>query len=69
MNRTFIAIALLAALLLPTNPANAHQPVVLLNSDTSAAKGPLLVDGTISFAVRASFMKSGEKKAFRAGFK
>jgi hypothetical protein len=69
MNRTFIAIALLAGLLLPTNPANAHQPVVLLNSDTSAAKGPLLVDGTISFAVRASFMKSGEKKAFRAGFK
>ena len=70
MNRTLVAIALLAALLLlPTNAANAHQPVVLLNSDTSAAKGPLLVDGTISFAVRASFMKSGEKKAFRAGFK
>ena len=69
MNPTFIAIALLAGLLLPTNPANAHQPVVLLNSDTSAAKGPLLVDGTISFAVRASFTKSGEKKAFRAGFK
>jgi hypothetical protein len=69
MNRTFIAIALLAALLLPTHAANAHQPVELLNSDTSAAKGPLLVDGTVSFAVRASFTKSGEKKAFRAGFK
>jgi hypothetical protein len=49
--------------------AVAHQPVVLLNSDTTAAKGPLLVDGTVSFAVRAAFAKAGEKKAFRAQFK
>ena len=49
--------------------AVAHQPVVLLNSDTTAAKGPLLVDGTVSFAVRASFAKAGEKRAFRAQFK
>ena len=48
--------------------AVAHQPVVLLNSDTTAAKGPLLVDGTVSFAVRASFAKAGERKAFRAQF-
>ena len=69
MKRTAIAIALLGAFVLPSYPDNAHQPVVLLNSDTSAAKGPLLVDGTVSFAVRASFTKPGEKKAFRAGFK
>jgi hypothetical protein len=49
--------------------AVAHQPVTLLNSDTTAAKGPLLVDGTVSFAIRAAFNKSGEKKAFRALFK
>jgi len=49
--------------------AAAHQPVILLNSDTTAAKGPLLVDGTVSFAVRAAFNKAGEKKAFRAQFK
>lgn len=49
--------------------AVAHQPVVLLNTDTTAAKGPLLVDGTVSFAIRASFSKAGEKKAFRAQFK
>lgn len=49
--------------------ALAHQPVVLLNSDTTAAKGPLLMDGTVSFAVRGSFTKAGEKKAFRALFK
>jgi hypothetical protein len=39
-----------------------------LNTDTTAAKGPLLVDGTVSFAVRAAFTKSGQKKAFRAQF-
>lgn len=49
--------------------AQAHQPVILLDSDTSAAKGPLLIDGTVSFAVRASFTKAGQKKAFRADFK
>jgi hypothetical protein len=60
------AIVLTAALI---SPASAHQPVILLNSDTTAAKGPLLVDGTVSFAVRAAFTKSKQKKAFRAAFK
>jgi len=54
---------------LGSTSAQAHQPVVLLNTDTTAAKGPLLLDGTISFAVRASFTRAGEKKAFRADFK
>ena len=54
---------------LGTSVATAHQPVVLLNTDTTAAKGPLLVDGTISFAIRAAFNKAGEKKAFRAQLK
>lgn len=49
--------------------AYAHQPVVLTATDTTAAKGPLLADGTISFAVRASFVKTGERRAFRAAFK
>jgi cytochrome b involved in lipid metabolism len=54
---------------LGSTSAHAHQPVELLNTDTTAAKGPLLVDGTVSFAVRASFNKAGEKRAFRADFK
>ncbi len=49
--------------------AHAHQPVELLSTDTTTARGPLLVDGTVSFAVRASFNKAGEKRAFRADFK
>ena len=67
MKRIFTVFVLLS--FLGSASAQAHQPVVLLNTDTTAAKGPLLLDGTISFAVRASFVKAGEKKAFRADFK
>ena len=62
-------IALLVLTFLGSASAHAHQPVELLSTDTTAAKGPLLVDGTVSFAVRASFTKAGEKKAFRADLK
>ena len=61
--------ALLAFMVIGSEAARAHQPVELLNSDTTAAKGPLLVDGTVSFAIRAAFTKSGQTKAFRAQFK
>jgi len=66
--RRLLAI-LIAMTFLGSGVAVAHQPVSLLDSDTTAAKGPLLVDGTVSFAIRASFTKSGQKKAFRAQFK
>ncbi len=50
-------------------PASAHQPVAILDTDTTAEKGPLLVDGTVSFATRATFSKAGQTRAFRAGLK
>jgi hypothetical protein len=62
-------LAFIAFLNISSGVAHAHQPVVLLESDKTAATGPLLVDGTLSFAVRASFTKAGQKKAFRAQFK
>jgi len=61
-------VALLSFVVIGSGSAFAHQPVVLLETDTTASKGPLLVDGTISFAIRASFTKTGQKKAFRAQF-
>jgi cytochrome b involved in lipid metabolism len=61
--------ALLAFMVIGSGSAHAHQPVVLLDSDTTAAKGPLLADGTVSFAIRAAFTKSAQTKAFRAQFK
>ena len=66
MKRGLVTLLLLT--FLGSTSAQAHQPVVLLNTDTTAAKGPLLLDGTVSFAIRASFTKAGEKKAFRADF-
>ena len=64
-----LGLFLISWLLLGTTPAFAHQPVVLLPTDTTAIKGPLLTDGTISFALRANFTKSGEKRGFRAVLK
>jgi len=64
MKRLFAGI--FALTLLGLTPASAHQPVLLRDTDTTPAKGPLLVDGTVSFAVQASFAKAGQKKAFRA---
>jgi cytochrome b involved in lipid metabolism len=67
MRRLLILLSLF--LIAGINSAAAHQPVVLLDSDTTASKGPLLVDGTVSFAIRASFNKAGERKGFRADLK
>ena len=66
--RKIVAMAILLSVITPAT-ASAHQPVLLNNQDTSAAKGPLLVDGTVSFAVRASFAKARDVRAFRAQFK
>ena len=63
-----VLIAVLVLSFMAATSAQAHQPVDLLTTDTTAAKGPLLVDGTISYAVRAAFTKAGEKKGFRAAF-
>ncbi len=60
--------AVIAFTVLGSGVAVAHQPVNLLDTDTTAARGPLLIDGTVSFAVRAAFTKAGQKKAFRAQF-
>jgi cytochrome b involved in lipid metabolism len=61
-------LVILIALMLPLSilPAQAHQPVILQAGDSTAARGPLLEDGTVSFAIRASFTKAGERKGFRA---
>lgn len=64
-----IVVCVIALTILLTTPANAHQPVVLTSTDTSASKGPLLVDGTVSFAVRASLTKPNQTLGFRASFK
>ena len=63
-------ISLLSALwLCSTGVANAHQPVELGSKNTRADQGPILVDGTISFALRAEFTKANQERGFRASLK
>ena len=49
-------------------PASAHQPVILGPSDATPSSGPLLPDGTVSYAVRADVAK-GQERGFRFGLK
>ena len=63
--QTALAFAILlvsGALMAPG--VNAHQGVNLSESDRTPARGPLLVDGTVSFAVRADLSR-GERRGFR----
>lgn len=69
MRKSIFAVLTLTLSAALAAPASAHQPVTLLPTDTTPSAGPLLVDGTISFAVRANFTKSGQKQAFRATLK
>ena len=63
-------IALIAQLLLMNSGlAFAHQPVELGSKNTRADQGPILVDGTISFALRAEFTKANQERGFRASLK
>ena len=57
-----LALALLASSALP---ASAHQPVFLASEAARIETSPVLVEGSISFAVTANFAKSGERKYFR----
>ena len=62
------AIATLVAVLLSATPALAHQPVQLTSADRTPANGPLLVDGTVSFAVYAT-VRDGAMRGFRVGMR
>jgi len=61
-------VAVLIAMLLSATPALAHQPVQLTSADRTPANGPLLVDGTVSFAVYAT-VRDGATRGFRVGMR
>ena len=47
-------------------PAYAHQPINLTAANSSANKGPIIVDGKVSFVIRANFTKPNQSQGFRA---
>lgn len=65
---TIACAAVLLVAVAGAKPAYAHQPVTLTAADTTAARGPLLVDGTVSFAVYAT-VRSGSSRGFRVGLR
>lgn len=46
-----LSMAVLTAGLLGGGPAFAHDPIIITNDQTTPEAGPLLPDGTISFAL------------------
>ena len=63
----FIAAVLLG--LLPASIASAHDPIILTSDQRTPIDGPLLVDGTISFALYGSLDTGGDTRGFRVQFK
>jgi hypothetical protein len=61
-----ISLATALGMTIAALPASAHQPVELGPSDSTPARGPLLVDGTVSFAVYAD-VRRGDRRGFRFG--
>ena len=62
--RVILSGAVIAVAVALAAPAYAHQPVDLGSADSSPRRGPLLPDGTVSYAVRAS-VGAGESRGFR----
>lgn len=58
----FLAFALVANSAIS---ASAHQPVILNAESARIVTSPILIEGSISFAVTANFAKSGERRYFR----
>ena len=50
------------------SPLAAHDPVFLSEEHTSPEVGPLLPDGTISFALYGRLLAADSTQAFQAGF-
>ena len=54
--------------MLPAAAALAHDPIILTENQTTPDQGPLLPDGTISFALYGTLLSAGETRGFRVTF-
>ena len=54
--------------LLPASVAKAHDPIILTTNQSTPADGPLLPDGTISFALYGSLESPADTRGFRVNF-
>ena len=66
--RKIVGVLVALLVLMPASVASAHDPIILTSEQTTPASGPLLVDGTISFALYGSLESSTDTRGFRVQF-
>ena len=67
MKKFLLVVAVLFGLL-PASLAKAHDPIILTSDQRTPSDGPLLLDGTISFALYGSLDSAGDTRGFRVKF-
>jgi len=67
--KKFALLCLAVFFILPASAASAHDPIILTANQTTPDEGPLLPDGTISFALYGTLLSAGETRGFRVNFK
>jgi hypothetical protein len=64
-----VSLALLGLVVLgAAGTAFAHDPIILTDAQTSPDAGPLLLDGTISFALYGTLNSAGDTRGLRVNF-
>lgn len=63
-----VVAALTAVLVVGAGSASAHDPVILEPEQATPADGPLLVDGTVSFALYGTVNGEGDTRGFRVRY-
>ena len=66
--KKILCIAAILLGLIPASIASAHDPIILTSEQQTPADGPLLVDGTVSFALYGSLDTGGDTRGFRVQF-
>ena len=67
--KKFLLTVLALVALLPASAAKAHDPIILTPDQATPANGPLILDGTISFALYGTLDSPKDTRGFRVNFK
>ena len=67
--KKFLLTVLALVALLPASAAKAHDPIILTPDQATPANGPLILDGTISFALYGALDSPKDTRGFRVNFK
>ena len=68
LSLTSIVVSFIFFVTLWASVSHAHDPLFLLPDHETPSQGPLLPDGTISFALYGEFLAEGETRGFQANF-